>query len=118
MANTSTVNPQIVDALKVTGQATMAQDVVKTAGAGKAYQSVAQSTAIAVQDAADYLRNVNTIGTTALGVAMAQLLATGEPQYAQAIEQALKMTSSAASNFQVIGSNASDVLKGFPSGQS
>ena len=46
----------------------------------KALQSVAQSVALAIQDATDNLRNVNTIGTTAIGAAMSQLLAAaGQP---------------------------------------
>jgi hypothetical protein len=91
--------------------------IVRQEGAGKAYQSVAQSTAIAIQDATDNLRNINTISSTAMGVAMAQFLATGEPQYAQAMEYASKMSADAASTFLLIGTNASDVLKGYPSGQ-
>ncbi len=90
---------------------------VREEGAGKAYQSVAQSTAIAVQDATDNLRNINTISSTAMGVAMAQFLATGDPQYAKAIELAQAMSVSAASTFKTIGVNAADVLKGYPSGQ-
>lgn len=72
----SNVNAQVIDVINQVQTATMATTVVKTSGAGKAYQSVAQSAAIAVQDAADALRNVSTIATTAAGVAMAQYLAT------------------------------------------
>lgn len=90
---------------------------VRQEGAGKAYQSVAQSTAIAIQDATDNLRNINTISSTALGVAMAQYLATGESKYAKAIELAQSMSTQAAASFLTIGTNASDVLKGYPSGQ-
>jgi len=39
---------------------------------GEVYQEVAQDAAIAIQDAADNLRNMNTIADTALGTAMAQ----------------------------------------------
>lgn len=49
--------------------------IMKEEGAMKAYQSVAQSTALAIQDSVDNLRNINTISTTALGVAVAQMLA-------------------------------------------
>ena len=97
--------------------ATVTPQYIREEGAGKAYQSVAQSTAIAVQDATDNLRNINTMSTTAMGVAMAKLLETKDPIYAQAIETANKMALDAANNFKVVGSNAADVLKGFPSGQ-
>ncbi len=91
--------------------------VIRQEGAGKAYQSVAQSTAIAIQDATDNLRNVNTISATAMGVSMAQFIATGDSKYSQAIELAEKMATIAASNFLLVGTNAADVLKGYPSGQ-
>ena len=105
------------NSLSTTGNSTPVTTQIRQEGAGKAYQAVAQSTAIAVQDATDNLRNVSTISATALGVAMAQLLATGEPKYVLAIEEAQKIAVDAANNFKVIGINAADVLKAFPSGQ-
>ncbi|HAA15717.1 MAG TPA: hypothetical protein DCE41_30015 [Cytophagales bacterium] len=90
---------------------------IREEGAGKAYQSVAQSMAIAVQDAADNLRNMQTISSTSQGVAMAKFLETMDPAYLMAIEYANKMAANAAQNFQTIGTNAADVLTGFPSGQ-
>ncbi|MBC2806418.1 hypothetical protein C3Y94_025010, partial [Rhizobium ruizarguesonis] len=51
----SNVNAQVIDVINQVQTATMSASVVKTSGAGKAYQSVAQSAAIAVQDAADAL---------------------------------------------------------------
>ncbi|NVK72148.1 hypothetical protein C0J08_20175 [Marinomonas sp. CT5] len=79
----------------------------------KARQSIAQSTAIAVQDAADNLRNLNTISTTAIGVAMAELIATGDPKYITVIEQAQKVMEKGTANFAELGTKAADVAKGF-----
>ncbi|MCG9595173.1 hypothetical protein L1D15_00410 [Vibrio sp. Isolate25] len=79
----------------------------------KAKQSVAQSTAIAVQDAADNLRNLNTISTTAIGVALSELLATGDPKYVQVIEQAQKIMEKGTANFAELGSKAAEVAKKF-----
>jgi hypothetical protein len=112
----TTVDAQIIDVINQVQMATMSPQVVLTSGAGKAYQSVAQSAAIAVQDATDALRNVSTIATTAAGVAMAQLLATGDPKYAQALTQAQSMMKSATEDFAQVGAAASTVLKNFPSG--
>jgi len=108
------MSDSISTALSTISDATCTSRVARGQGAGKAFQSVAQSTAIAVQDAADYLRNIETISSTAQGVALAQLLATGDTKYVQALEQAQKMAVQAASAFRDIGSNAADVLKGFP----
>jgi len=110
------VDAQIIDVINQVQKATMAPQVVLTSGAGKAYQSVAQSAAIAIQDAADALRNVSTIATTASGVAMAQLLATGEDKYAKALTQAQGMMKSATEDFTQVGLAASTILKSFPSG--
>lgn len=116
MADLTSVNPQIIDVINQVQQATMSPQVVQTSGAGKAYQSVAQSAAIAVQDAADALRNVTTIASTASGVAMAQFLATGDEKYAKALTLAQQMMTSAAQDFSSVGAAASSVLKGFPAG--
>jgi len=80
----------------------------------KAQQAVAQSAAIAIQDATDNLRNLNTIGTTAIGVALAQLIATGDPKYTKAIEEAQKVLTKGAENFADIGAKAAKVLADFP----
>jgi len=89
---------------------------VLTSGAGKAYQSVAQSTAIAVQDATDALRNISTIATTAAGVAMAQLLATGDAKYVTVLNQSQDLMKSATQDYANVGAVAAGVLKGFPAG--
>lgn len=114
MSNSSSVNPQIVDALSVTKQATMTSEVVRINGAGKAYQSIAQSMAIAIQDATDNLRNIGQISNTAQGVAIAKLLETKDATYGQILEYAQKMNDAAAETFKTIGVNAADILKGFP----
>jgi len=105
------------NSLVPTGSNTPLTTVIRSEGAGKAYQSVAQSTAIAIQDAADNMRNINTISATALGVSIAQFIETGDSKYAQAIELAQKMSLDAANTFKVVGSNSADVIKGYPSGQ-
>jgi len=112
----TTVNAQVIDVINQVQTATMGNQVVLTSGAGKAYQSVAQSTAIAVQDATDALRNISTIATTAAGVAMAQYLATGEQKYADVLATAQAMVASATEDFSKIGTAAASVLKGFPAG--
>jgi len=111
------VNPQIVKTIESLQQATMTGSLIKHSGAGKAYQSVSQSTAIAVQDATDALRNVSTMSTTAMGVAISQMLATGEvDKYAPIIQQASTMVQDSAKNFEIIGQNASNLLDKFPTG--
>ncbi len=90
------------------------QAPVKAGIDGKAYQSIAQSTAIAVQDATDYLRNLSTISTTAVGVAMAQLLATGDTAtYSQVITNANNLVSTGVTDFQNIGKSAMNILNNF-----
>ena len=115
--DTSNLNQKLVESVNFGQQSVMSQSVIKASGAGKAYQSVAQSTAIAVQDAADNLRNMSIISTTASGVAMSQILATGDPEgvYTKAITTANTLVTEAADNFATIGKNAAAVLSEFPS---
>ena len=80
----------------------------------KAQQSVAQSSAIAIQDATDNLRNLSTITTTAIGVALSQLLATGDPKYIKVIEEAQKVLAKATENFADVVKKSSKILEDFP----
>ncbi|MYM34073.1 hypothetical protein GTP44_04960 [Duganella sp. FT50W] len=109
-------NAQVIDTINNIQLATMAPQVVMTSGAGKAYQSVAQSTAIAVQDSADTMRNLSTIATTAIGVAMAQLLATKDPKYVEVITAAQNVISQATTEFGNVGNTAAAVIKAYPAG--
>lgn len=92
--------------------------IIYEEGAGKAYQSVAQSAALAIQDATDNLRNINTISATAIGVAMAQMLEAPAKAgvYKDVITQIFLINTSAAENFKTIGTNVTAVLSGFPYG--
>ncbi|MBT0569621.1 hypothetical protein KIK84_04745 [Curvibacter sp. CHRR-16] len=112
----SNTNNQVVDAINQVQLATMGPQVVMTSGAGKAYQSVAQSTAIAVQDAADALRNISTIATTTMGVAMAQFLATKDPSYIPVINNAQQLISQATVEFGNVGATAANIVKAYPAG--
>ncbi|XVJ70262.1 MAG: hypothetical protein HEQ39_11875 [Rhizobacter sp.] len=109
-------NAQVIDTVNQIQLATMAPQVVMTSGAGKAYQSVAQTTAIAVQDSADALRNLSTIATTAIGVAMAQLLATKDVKYVEVITAAQQVMTQANVEFAQVGATAATVIKGYPAG--
>ena len=124
MADIEKVNAQIVDSIEKAQKFTMGpvapgngkSSVVKASGAGKAYQSVAQSTAIAIQDAADYLRNMGTITSTTIGVAFAEWMVTKkEKPYKDIIEQATKTMNGATKTFGEIGSAAATVLQEYPS---
>jgi len=117
MTDITNVNPQILQAIEAAQQASMTGTVITHAGAGKAYQSVAQSTAIAIQDATDTLRNFSTIGTTAAGVAVAQMVATGDTAtFTAVMAQIDMMLKDSTHNYKEVGKNASDILSSFPSG--
>lgn len=79
----------------------------------KSQQAVAQSTAIAIQDATDNLRNLSTITTTAIGVALSQLLATGEPKYSKVIEEAQNVMKKGVENFASVGEKSAKILKDY-----
>jgi hypothetical protein len=84
-----------------------------------AVQSVAQSMAIAIQDATDMLRNVSTIATTVMGVAAAKWIEQPEMLlYKQIIDAAQGMITTAASDFLTIGKNSATILSQFPTSSS
>jgi hypothetical protein len=118
MSELTTVNPQVTNTLDILQSTALSSNVIKLSGAGKAYQSVSQSSAIAVQDATDNLRNINTMATTAMGVAMAQMLATGEvDKYKSIIDAATSMVTNSTTNFHLVGKGAGHLLGEFPTGE-
>lgn len=114
MSNLSTVN----EAVKSVHDSILAPTIVKTEGAGKAYQSVAQSMAIAVQDVTDHLRNISMLASTAVAVATELMIANPDKvdSYGKIIDKAQGTVGTAAKSFEDIGTKAAKVLKQFPSG--
>lgn len=106
----------LIDSVVHSRDAVMGHQTVLTSGAGKAYQSVAQTAAIAVQDAADTLRNISTIATTATGVAMAEFLATGMPDMQEFLKVTEKMMANATKDFAAVGEASSKIVSEFKSG--
>lgn len=75
-----------------------------------AQQSIAQSTALALADATDNLRNLNTISTTAIGTALSQMLETGDLRYVEMIGHAQNIIAQGADNFGAVGEKIATVL--------
>jgi exosome complex RNA-binding protein Rrp42 (RNase PH superfamily) len=111
-----TVDPQIIDALNQAQLATLSPQVVLTSGAGKAYQMVAQTSALAIQDAVDSLRNAGTLADAASAAALSQLMATGEPRYADVLKAAEQMRADAVNIFSARTKAAIAALNEFPAG--
>jgi|GEM_PF-1268413 len=78
----------------------------------EAQQSIAQSTAIAMADATDNLRNLNTLSTTAIGVALSNYIETGNPEHAKAIEAAQTVAEKGAQNFESVSQKVAQLFKG------
>ena len=107
------IDQALIDAVVHSRDAVMGPQVVLTSGNGKAYQAVAQTAAIAIQDAADSLRNISTVAATAAGVALAQYLATGEKKYEDVLTASQGVISQATKDFSDVGTAAVDILKQF-----
>jgi hypothetical protein len=110
------VDPRIIDAINQAQTATLDHQVVLTDGAGKAYHAVAQAAAIAVQDAADALRGMTALASTAAGVALAQYLATGEPRFLEALDRSRGLVDKAIADYAAIGEASAKIVKDFPAG--
>ena len=108
MINLSQINSQVLD-----------PQVVRTEGAGKAYQSVANSMAITVQDATDYLRTNLMVSGAAIAVCIEKMVAAPEENvetYGPVLEKAQQNIATAIENFTQVGLAAAEVLSKFPSG--
>ena len=86
------------------------------AGAGKAYQMVAQACALAVQDGVDALRGHQTLATAASAAALARFMETGDPRYAEALKSAQGLMTAATDAFNRTTDAAIRTLKAFPGG--
>lgn len=84
------------------------------AAQAKALLFVAQSSAMAIQDAVENLRSVNTISATAMGAAMAHMLSTGDINtFAQILQQATTMQTNSMQHFQSVAKCAADLVRDF-----
>jgi hypothetical protein len=109
------VNHQVLDAVKQVHTAVSTPHAIWETGSGKAFNFVAQATAMAVQDATDNLRNVSTMSTTAIGVAMTQMIASGDVHtWEPVVRVAESLVKNSATDFCQIGKTAAEVLRQFP----
>lgn len=111
----TTVNPQILDAVKQT--TTFVTSAAGNTGTGIAYQKVSQAAALAIQDAADYMRNLMTISATAIGVSATKMVedpAVNIPLYTPVIKTAEDIATFATTQFTAVGEAATKVVTGFP----
>jgi hypothetical protein len=124
--STSAVNQQILGAVQastdfVFGLKSQLQDAKPdgsriSAGAAIAYEKAAQAAAIAVQDAADYQRNVLSISTVAQGKALAMMLADQSkiPQGTVVFVLAMVASLAAALTAGQVGGEQTKMISAFP----
>jgi hypothetical protein len=110
---TGALNQQIVQAVD------LANDSVLGAAAKEAqsiaYQKVAQAAAFAVQDATDYLRNVEAIALAAQGVALKLMIQNNTTSnYADIMKAAQDAVTAAQTNLGAVGQSADEVATKFP----
>lgn len=108
-------NSELLEAVEQIVQASLNPQVIQSGGAGKAYQAVAQSAALAIQDAVDALRVTTATATTASGIALAQFLASGDARYLDVLSHAQAMVTKAIEDLGSVGDAATAVLAEFPS---
>lgn len=110
----SVINGQIVAAVQ-NSQANVVE-LAQKEGQSIAYQKVAQATAFAVQDATDYLRNIEAIATAAQGVALSLMLETKNPFYLTVLTAAQEAVTAATANYTAVGTSATGIATEFPAG--
>lgn len=107
------VDDAIIDAINEMQHATINPDAVRAVAGGKAYQLIALSAALAVQDATDMLRNNTMIASTASGIALSALIETGDPRFQTSIVYAQTVMTDAIANYEAIGKIAAQLLASF-----
>jgi hypothetical protein len=115
---------QVKATIELINNSNLDPKIVKREGAGKAYQSVAQSMALAVQDAVDYQRNLMAIAQAAIAVSTEGMIAAAAEDnipkvgtYSSIIINVqTDIVGKAIENFSQIGMKAGEVLSNFPSG--
>lgn len=110
------VDAEVIDAINQATMAVMSPQVAVASGAGKAYQMVAQSCALALQDATDSLRNVNMLADATAAAALSQLMSTGDERYQLILDATVAMRSQAVEIYSKAAAAATTALKNFPSG--
>jgi hypothetical protein len=115
-SNSTTADARVVDAVNLIQGAVLAPQVVLTSGAGKAYQAVAQSMAVAIQDATDALRGTSILAATAASVSVVKFLTHGDPKYLLGVAAARDMMINATDEFAKVSANATTIVKAFPAG--
>lgn len=83
-------------------------------GVALAHDAVAQSAAIAIQDATTYLRAVGSVSAAGIAVCVEQLVKTKNPEWATLITLLNTTVTQASATFTAIGSAATGVLTAFP----
>jgi hypothetical protein len=86
-----------------------------THGAGAAVQSVSQSVAISVQDASDFMRDMATIETTAIGVATKKMIEEKNPLYIPIIEACQNVMMQAEQYWVKVGEDGATILSAYGS---
>ncbi|NEO78752.1 hypothetical protein [Moorena sp. SIO4G3] len=92
---------------------------IRKEGAGKAYQSVSQSMAMVVQDAANYEGNLFSLSQAAIAVSIEKIVQNPEmniPKYSPVIGLSQDIVNTGAKTVFKVARKAGRILEDFPSG--
>ena len=89
--------------------------IIKAEGAGKAYQAVAASMAITVQDATDYMRTMSIVTQAAQAVCIEKLVVEKDLTYVAILEQVQTNMAKSIELFSKMIAAAAEGVKTFPS---
>ena len=110
----SDVNRYVVGPGQVLPEGT---SVAQQVGRGMAYDLVAQSTAIAIQDAADHMRNVAMITQAALAAVTTKMMERPDEassKWGSVVKELQGIAEAGVSHFQKVGEQASKVAQEYP----
>lgn len=104
MSQLDQINSQVLD-----------PSVIKAQGAGKAYQAVATSMAITVQDATDYMRTMSVVSQAALSLCIEKIVVEQDPAYVPILAIVQENMDKSIETFGKMVKAAGEGLKNFPS---
>ena len=112
MADQKHVNSQVLNAIEAIAQSNLTTDVIHQSTAGKAYSAMALSSAVAVQDATDHLRNMEMLATSATAAALSKAIDTGNTEaLSKTLEEINQSLTESQNHFRTVAAEAREILK-------
>ncbi len=112
MADNTHENNPVANAINSISTANLSTEAIHQSTAGKAYSAMALSSAIAVQDATNHLRNIETLTTSATAAALSKAIDNGNTEaLSTTLAEIQTLLINSQNNFKIVAADAREILK-------